>query len=154
LRLTSGAELNHIPYRGGSTVLNDLIAGHVQFGFTTVPTMLEHIRAGIVRALAVTGAARAAQLPDVPTMTEAGFASVDAAPLFGLVAPSGLPAFLVDRLGKIASTEVKSGPLNKKLVELGFIPIGSTPEEFKARIDAEINKWTAVVKAGNIKPNS
>jgi tripartite-type tricarboxylate transporter receptor subunit TctC len=154
LRVASGAELIHIPYRGGSTVLSDLIAGHVQFGFTTVPTMLEHIRAGTVRALAVTGAARAAQLPDVPTMTEAGFASVDAAPLFGLIAPAGLPAPLVERLGQIASTEVKSGALNKKLTELGFIPIGSSPAEFRARVETEINKWTAIVKAGNIKPNS
>jgi tripartite-type tricarboxylate transporter receptor subunit TctC len=154
LRVASGAALIHIPYRGGSTVLSDLIAGHVQFGFTTVPTMLEHIRAGTVRALAVTGTARAAQLPDVPTMTEAGFASVDAAPLFGLIAPAGLPAPLVERLGQIASTEVKSGPLNKKLVELGFIPIGNSPTEFKATIETEINKWTAIVKAGNIKPNN
>lgn len=154
LRVASGAELSHIPYRGGSTVLSDLIAGHVHMGFTTVPTMLEHIRAGTVRALAVTGTARAAQLPDVPTMAEEGFASVDAAPLFGLIAPAGLAAPLAERLGQIASTEVKSGPLNRKLIELGFIPIGSSPAEFKARIDAEITKWSAIVKAGNIKPNS
>lgn len=154
LRIASGAELNHVPYRGGSTVLNDLIAGHVHFGFTTVPTMIEHIRAGTVRALAVTGTSRAAQLPDVPTMAEAGLPGVDAAPLFGLIAPAGLAAPLAERLGKAASSTVKSGPLNKKLVELGFIPIGSSPAEFRARIEAEITKWAEVVKAGNIKPNS
>jgi len=154
LRLASGADLTHVPYRGGSTVLNDLIAGHVQLGFTTVPTMLEHIRAGTVRALAVTGASRATQLPDVPTMAEAGFASVDAAPLFGLIAPAGLPPTLVDRLGQIASFEVRSGAMGRKLVELGFTPIGSSPAEFKGRIEDEIGKWTAVIKAGNIKPNN
>jgi tripartite-type tricarboxylate transporter receptor subunit TctC len=154
LRIASGAEFNHVPYRGGSTVLNDLIAGHVHFGFTTVPTMIEHIRAGTVRALAVTGASRAAQLPDVPTMAEAGLPAVDAAPLFGLIAPAGLAAPLVDRLGKAASGAVRTGPLHKKLVELGFIPIGSSPAEFRARIDAEITKWAEVVKAGHIKPNN
>jgi tripartite-type tricarboxylate transporter receptor subunit TctC len=154
LRIASGAELAHVPYRGGSTVLNDLIAGHVHFGFTTVPTMIEHIRAGTVRALAVTGASRAPQLPDVPTMAEAGLPSVDAAPLFGLIAPAGLPAPLAERLGKAASDAVKTGALNKKLSELGFIPIGSSPAEFKARIDAEITKWSEVVKAGNIKPTT
>ena len=154
LRSATGSQLIHVPYRGGSTVLSDLIAGHVQCGFTTVPTMLEHIRAGTVRALAVTGASRAAQLPDTPTMTEAGYPSVDAAPLFGLIAPGGLPPPLVERLGHIAATEVKSGPLGKKLLELGFIPIGSTPTEFRSRIEQEINKWTAVIKAGGIKPNN
>jgi tripartite-type tricarboxylate transporter receptor subunit TctC len=154
LRIASGAELTHVPYRGGSTVLNDLIAGHVHFGFTTVPTMIEHIRAGTVRALAVTGASRAAQLPDVPSMAESGLPSVDAAPLFGLIGPAGLAAPLVERLGKAASSAVRTGALNRKLAELGFIPIGSSPAEFSARIEAEIVKWAEVVKAGNIKPNS
>lgn len=154
LRVASGAELTHVPYRGGSTVLNDLIAGHVVCGFTTVPTMIEHIRAGTVRALAVTGSTRASQLPDVPTMAEAGLPGVDASPLFGLVAPAGLPSPLVERLGQIASSEVRSGALNRRLLELGFLPVGSTPAEFRARIDAEIGKWAEVVRVGNIKPNS
>jgi tripartite-type tricarboxylate transporter receptor subunit TctC len=153
LRIASGAELTHVPYRGGSTVLNDLIAGHVHCGFTTVPTMIEHIRAGTVRALAVTGASRAVQLPDVPAMAESGLPSVDAAPLFGLIGPAGLAAPLVEHLGKAASSAVRTGVLNKKLAELGFIPIGSSPAEFSARIEAEIIKWAEVVKAGNIKPN-
>jgi tripartite-type tricarboxylate transporter receptor subunit TctC len=153
LRIASGAELTHVPYRGGSTVLNDLIAGHVHFGFTTVPTMIEHIRAGTVRALAVTGASRAVQLPDVPSMAESGLPSVDAAPLFGLIGPAGLAAPLVEHLGKAASSAVRTGALNRKLAELGFIPIGSSPAEFSARIEAEIIKWAEVVKAGNIKPN-
>jgi tripartite-type tricarboxylate transporter receptor subunit TctC len=155
LRRAVNADLVHVPYRGGSTVLNDLIAGHVQFGFTTVPTMIEHIREGTVRALAVTGDVRAAQLPDVPTMSELGYASVDARPLFGLIAPAGVPRLLIDKLGHAASTLVKpGGALNKRLGDMGFVPIGSTPAEFAARIDAEIGKWSEVVRAGNIKPGS
>lgn len=154
LKSAAVIDINHVPYRGGSTVLNDLIAGHIQFGFTTVPTMIEHIKSGAVRALAVTGTNRAAQLPQTPTMAESGLPSVDATPLFGLVAPAKLPAALLEKLAAAAGPSVRSGPLNSKLREMGFIPVGSTPDEFKTRIESEIRKWSAVIKAGNIKPNA
>ncbi|MES2912210.1 MAG: tripartite tricarboxylate transporter substrate binding protein [Pseudomonadota bacterium] len=154
LRHAAAIDINHVPYRGGSTVLNDLIAGHIQFGFTTVPTMIEHIRSGAVKALAVTGSTRAAQLPQVPTMAESGLAAVDASPLFGLIAPSKLPQALLDRLAAVAGPSVSSGALNARLKEMGFIPAGSSPDEFRVRIDSEIKKWSAVIKAGNIKPNA
>jgi tripartite-type tricarboxylate transporter receptor subunit TctC len=154
LRVAAGVPITHVPYRGGSTVLNDMIAGHIDFGFTTVPTMIEHIRAGTVRPLAVTGSVRAAQLPDVPTMAEAGLASVDASPLFGLVAPAKTPAGRVRKLGEAASSAVKAGPLNKKLSELGFIAVGSTPTAFATRIEAEIAKWAKVIADGKIKPHA
>jgi len=155
LRSATNAEFSHVPYRGGSTVLNDLIAGHIQLGFTTVPTMIEHIRAGTVRALAVTGGERAAQLPDVPTMRESGLPSVDASPLFGLVAPAGVAPTEIDKLGGAASTLVRpGGTLHEPLVERGFVPVGSTPAEFRQRVESEIQKWSAVVRAANIKPGS
>lgn len=152
LRGAAGIDIVHAPYRGGATVLNDLLAGHIQFGFTTVPTMLQHIRSGAVKALAVTSAARAAQLPQVPTMGESNLKAVDATPLFGLIAPAKTPGPVIDKLAAAAQT-VRTGPLQVKLSELGFVPVGSTPEEFRTRIDAEIAKWSAVIKAGNIKPN-
>lgn len=155
LRRAANAEFSHVPYRGGSTVLNDLIAGHIQLGFTTVPTMIEHIRAGTVRALAVTGSTRAAHLPDVPTMSESGFPSVDASPLFGLVAPAGVAPSEIEKLGRAAAALVRPGrELHKRLTDLGFVPVGSTPAEFKQRVASEIQKWSAVVRAANIKPNS
>jgi tripartite-type tricarboxylate transporter receptor subunit TctC len=150
LRIAAGIAIVHIPYRGGATVLNDLLAGHIQFGFTTVPTMLAHIRAGTVRALAVTSAARAPQLPQVPTMREAKLPAVDASPLFGLVAPGRTPRPTIDKLAA-AAQQVRSGPVQARLQELGFTPVGSTPDEFRRTIQAEIQKWTGVVKAGNIK---
>lgn len=153
LRVASGMAATHVPYRGGSTVLNDMIAGHIDFGFTTVPTMIEHIRGGTVRALAVTGAERAAQLPEVPSMAEAGFSTVDAAPLFGLIAPGKLASDRAAQLGKLASEAVRSGPLRSNLAERGFQPVGSTPAEFRSRIEAEIAKWSKVIANGNIKPN-
>lgn len=154
LHSAAGIDINHVPYRGGATVLTDLIGGQIQFGFTTVPTMIDHIRAGTVRALAVTGGSRAAQLPDVPTMAESGLAAVDATPFFGLVAPAKLARRTVDQLSNAASTAVRAGPLNKRLVEMGFVPVGSTADEFKTRLASETAKWAAVIKAGNIKPNA
>ena len=154
LHSAAGIEINHVPYRGGATVLTDLIGGQIQFGFTTVPTMIDHIRAGTVRALAVTGTRRAAQLPDVPTMAESGLAAVDATPFFGLIAPAKLSRKTVDQLSSAASSAVRSGPLNKRLLEMGFVPVGSTADEFRTRLASETAKWAAVIKAGNIKPNA
>ncbi|APW39530.1 twin-arginine translocation pathway signal protein [Rhodoferax koreense] len=154
LRQAASIDIRHIPYRGGSTVLTDLIAGHVQFGFTTVPTMLEHIRAGTVRALVVTSPERVPQLPNVPTTAEAGLPKVDTTPLFGLIGQAGLPEATVARLGAAASQLVKTGPLRARLIEAGFVPVGSTPQEFSARVQGEIAKWAEVVKAGDIKPNA
>jgi tripartite-type tricarboxylate transporter receptor subunit TctC len=154
LRQAASIDIRHIPYRGGSTVLTDLIAGHVQFGFTTVPTMLEHIRAGTVRALAVTSPERAPQLPNVPTTAQAGLPKVDTTPLFGLIGQAGLAQATISRLGAAASQAVKSGPLRARLIESGFVPVGSTPQEFAARIKSEIAKWTEVVRAGDVKPNA
>ena len=152
LRDAAVIDIIHAPYKGGATVLNDLLAGHIQVGFTTVPTMLQHIRAGTVRALAVTSSTRAAQLPQVPTMKEAGLAAVDASPLFGLIAPAKTPKPVLDALAA-AAQGVRSGPAHARLTELGFVPVGSSPEEFRSRIESETVKWAAVVKAGNIKPN-
>jgi tripartite-type tricarboxylate transporter receptor subunit TctC len=152
LREAAGIDIVHAPYRGGSTVLNDLLGGHIQSGFTAMPTMLQHIRAGTVRALGVTSPSRAVQLPQVPTMKEAGLGAVDATPLFGLIAPAKTPKPVLDKLAAAAGG-VRSGPVHARLVELGFVPVGSTPEEFRARIEAEIPKWAAVIKAGNIKFN-
>jgi tripartite-type tricarboxylate transporter receptor subunit TctC len=116
--------------------------------------MIEHIRAGTVRALAVTGSTRAVQLPDVPSMAESGLAKVDATPFFGLIGPAKLAKSTVEQLATTASAAARSGPLNKRLLELGFVPVGSTADAFKLRLGQEIAKWAAVIKAGNIKPNA
>ena len=154
LHHAASIDINHVPYRGGSTVLTDLIGGQIQFGFTTVPTMIDHIRAGTVRALAVTGNTRAAQLPDVPSMAESGLGAVDATPFFGLVGPARLAPDHVERLATAASSAVRTGRLHQRLLELGFVPVGSTAEAFRTRLAQEIAKWSGVIKAGGIKPNA
>jgi tripartite-type tricarboxylate transporter receptor subunit TctC len=154
LRLAAGIDITHVAYRGGSTVINDLIGGHIQCGFTTVPTMVEHIRAGTVRALMVTSPQRAAQLPAVPTSREAGLPDVDLMPLFGLVAPAQTPTATVARLSDAASRLVKSGDLGRRLQDAGFIPVGSTSDEFTARVRTEVAKWNQIISTRKIRPNT
>jgi len=150
-RQVAGVDINHIPYRGGGPSVIDLLAGKVNFTFSTIPSIHEHVRAGTVRALGVTGQ-RVAQLPDVPTMAEAGLGGVDSSPLFGIVAPAAVPQAIVTRLSETAAAAVK-GAANARLAEIGYVPVGSSPAEFRARIDNEIDKWTRIIQAGNIRPS-
>ncbi len=151
LRQAAEIDIVHVPYRGGAPAITDLIGGQVQMTFATVAAIAQQVRQGLVRALAVTGQ-RVAQLPDVPTMSEAGLPAVDAMPLFGLVGPAALPADMVDRLSQVAGTAFRNDPLRARATELGFVPVGSSPAEFRARIDDEIAKWTRIVEKGNIQP--
>lgn len=151
LRQQAGIDVLHVPYRGGGTVFTDLLGGQVQFAFATVPTLLEHIKGGRLRALAVTTPQRISQLPDVPTFTEAGLPGVDISPLFGLVAPANVPAPIIDRLSTTLAQSIQGGELKDKLAGLGFQPVGSTPAQFSQRIRDDIAKWTAVIQRGGIK---
>jgi tripartite-type tricarboxylate transporter receptor subunit TctC len=151
-RQVAGVDINHIPYRGGGPSVIDLLAGKVDFTFSTIPAILEHVRGAKVRALGITSATRHIHLPDVPTMTEAGLAGIDSAPLFGMVAPAATPPAVLARLNAAAAGAVKSDALNARLIEIGYVPVGSTGEEFRARIESEIDKWTRIIQAANIKP--
>jgi tripartite-type tricarboxylate transporter receptor subunit TctC len=150
-RQVAGVEINHIPYRGGGPSVIDLIAGKVDFTFSTIPSIQEHVRGARVRALAVTGA-RSSHLPEVPSMAEVGLAGVDSSPLFGLVAPAAVPAAIVSRLSEAAARAVREGALNQRLLEIGYVPVGSSPAEFRTRIESEIDKWTRIIQTANIKP--
>jgi tripartite-type tricarboxylate transporter receptor subunit TctC len=140
-----------VPYRGGGPSIIDLLGGKVDFTFSTIPTVLAHVRDGKLRALGST-TGRIAHLPDVPGMAEAGLPMVDAAPDFGIVAPANLPEAIVTQLGTVAQAVLKSDDLRRRLEEIGYEPIGSTPQQYMAHIDTSIEKWRHVVTAGNIKP--
>ena len=155
-QLASAAEIDiiHVPYPGGGTVISDLLGGHIQLAFTTVPTMRENITGGLVIPLAVTGAERSALLPDVPTMTEAGLPDVNAAPFFALVGPQGLPDAVVQQFSKAASDAVREGELRDRVESMGFIPVGSVTDEFSPWLADEVAKWTAVIEKSGIKPTN
>jgi tripartite-type tricarboxylate transporter receptor subunit TctC len=152
LRQAAGIDVVSVPYRGAGPSIADFIAGQVQMTFATVPSILDHVRAGRARALAMVGE-RSPLLPDVPTMVEAGLPGVDAALMFGLVAPAATPAAILKTLTDAAAACVRGDPLRARLVELGYLPIGSTAEEFRARVAADIAKWSRIIEAGNIRPN-
>jgi tripartite-type tricarboxylate transporter receptor subunit TctC len=148
----AGLKVVHIPYRGGGTVISDLLGGQFQFAFATVPTLAEHIKGGRLRAMAVTSKARSPLLPDVPTFSEAGLPAVDTAPFFGLVAPAGVPAPVIEQVGTTLVTSMREGEMNARLKAMAFEPVGSTPAAFGERLKAEVAKWTEVIRRGDIKP--
>jgi len=150
-RQETGIDVVPVPYRGGGPSIIDLLGGKVDFTFSTIPAVLEHIRGNKLKALGST-TGRIAQLPDVPSMAEAGLPKVDAAPDFGIVAPANLPGSILSQLGTVAQDALKSDDLRRRLDEIGYESIGSTPQEYIAHIDASIEKWRHVVTAGNIKP--
>jgi tripartite-type tricarboxylate transporter receptor subunit TctC len=150
-RQVAGIEIVIIPYRGGAPALADFLSGKVDFTFGAVPTIREHILGGKARGLGVTRG-RAPQLPDIPSMEELGYASVDSASEMGLIVPAATPAPIVERLQQVAANTVKSPAFSRSLLERGFQPIGSTTEEFRSHVDHEIEKWIRIIAAGNIKP--
>ncbi|MCI0755634.1 tripartite tricarboxylate transporter substrate-binding protein [Teichococcus vastitatis] len=152
LRLAADFTYVHVPYRGGGPMITDLLAARVQMAFGTVPAMAEHVRAGRLRALAVTGGTRAPLMPDVPSMVEVGQPRVDAALMNGLVGPAGLAVSTVETLSRAVRQVLTGVTMRARLAELGFEPVASAPEEFRERGLREIAQWEDVVRRSGIQP--
>ena len=150
----SGTYLVHFPYRGSGPALVDLIGGTMDVMFDNLPSALPHIKSGRLKALAVTSSQRSAALPDAPTLEQAGGPALkgyDASSWFGLLAPAGTPADVVNRLQQEVAKSFNKPDIKEKLQSQGAIPGGNTPAEFTKFIDAEIAKWALVVKASGAK---
>ena len=146
----AGIELVHVPYKGTSPQTIDLLSGTVKVAFPTMPGMIEHVQQGKLRALAVTSPKRSPLLPDVPTMIEAGFDGYVATSWSGAMVPTGTPAPIVQQLS-VAINQVLAMPdVQQKLATSGADAVGSTPEAFKAFIEAETLKWGKVIKDAKI----
>jgi tripartite-type tricarboxylate transporter receptor subunit TctC len=145
-------EIAAIPYKGGAPSLNDLIGGHVPLTFNNIPESIAHVKAGTLRALGVTTAARSAVLPAVPTIAEAGIPGYDTGVWWGFLGPAGLPDGVKARLAKDCAEAVTAPTVVERLKSLGATPVGSTPDEFADFIRAEHEKWGPVIKAAGIKP--
>ena len=142
--------LEHVGYKGSAEALRDVIAGHVPlFADVLVPTATA-IRAGQVRGLAVALAARSSLLPDVPTVSEAGLPGMEGSVPFGISVPGGTPAPLVRQLNAAFNEAMADPQTRRKLVELGFVPVGGPPEVYAAVLVAEIAKWRKVIKDAKI----
>jgi tripartite-type tricarboxylate transporter receptor subunit TctC len=151
LRSLASIEVLHVPYKGSAPAMQDLIGGHTQMVFDNLPFVLPFVKAGKVRALAVTTTARNPQLPEVPTMIEAGVPGYDVTSWFGLAAPGGLAAPLVDRWYQESVKALQHPDTRQRFGDLGASIVGSTPVEFGAFIRSELAKWARVVKASGVK---
>ena len=143
-------DLNHIPYKGATPALTDIIAGTVPVGFFNLPPAMGHIKSGKVRALAVTTAQRWPALPDVPTVAEAGVEGFETVAWFGLLAPAGTPRAVIDRLAGEVRKICQMPDVRARIEATGAAAVGSTPEEFGQRIHADVDKWKRVAAAARI----
>jgi tripartite-type tricarboxylate transporter receptor subunit TctC len=150
-KMVTGADITHVPYRGSGPALTDLTAGHVQLMFDNLPSALPHIKAGTLRALAVTGPKRAPQLPDVPTMAEAGFPDVQAVAWFGLVAPAATPSDVLAKLNADVNKALALADMKQRMGDVAAEIQPMTAVEFGAFIAAEIEKWARVIKVSGAK---
>jgi tripartite-type tricarboxylate transporter receptor subunit TctC len=149
-KLMTGIDMVHVPYRGGAPALSDLIAGQVQVMFSNFPAA-EYIRAGKLRALAVTTAARSDELPDVPTVAEF-VPGYEASAWYGIGAPKGTPAEIVGMLNREINAALADPKVKARIADFGGVPIVMTPADFGNLIADETEKWGKVIKAAGIKP--
>jgi len=151
-KLDTGTDIVHVAYKGGSQAQTDVKGGQVQMMFNVLPSALPQIQAGKLRALAVTSTTRAASLPDVPTMVEAGVPGYSAITWNGLLAPAGTPPEVIARLNDAIVKAMRSPDMKALLTKIGQDPAWSTPEEFASFLRDETAKWTKVIKATGIQP--
>jgi tripartite-type tricarboxylate transporter receptor subunit TctC len=147
----TGMTMNHIPYRGSGQATTDLLGGQVQMSIPGMAGMLGHIRAGKLRALAVTGAHRAPQLPDVPTMAEAGVPGYEAYVWMGLLAPAGTSPAIIDRLHRDVVAALATPEVKNYMATASIEVVGSTPAEFGAFFRAERERWARIVRETGAK---
>jgi len=142
----TGTFIVHVPYRGGGPAIGDLLAGHVQLSFMTVLEASGHIKAGKLRALAVTGSQRVPALPEVPTLAEAALPGFNSISWIGVLAPAGTPKEIVDKVASDVREVLASDDVKLKLIELGAVPAGTTPAQFQALIASDRKRYEQVIK--------
>ncbi|MBD8529847.1 MULTISPECIES: tripartite tricarboxylate transporter substrate binding protein [unclassified Massilia] len=148
--IASGVDIMHVPYKGSGPLTIDLLGGQIDMSFDTVTPVLSHIRAGKLRALAVTTIARSAALPDVPTLDEAGLKGFDQGTWFGVLAPAAAPKEVVARLNAEIVKIVNAPDFRKRMDELGAIPIGNSTAQMASQIRTDTERYAKVVKAAKV----
>jgi tripartite-type tricarboxylate transporter receptor subunit TctC len=141
----------HVPYKGGSQAIVDVLSGQIDFMFDTIPNSMPRIKAGKLRALGVTGSQRSPVAPDLPTIAAAGVPGYEATTWFGLLAPAATPRDTVNRLSEAARKVVGAADMKQRMLSQGIEPVGNTPDEFARLIKLELPKWAKVVQASGAK---
>jgi tripartite-type tricarboxylate transporter receptor subunit TctC len=152
-KLRAGIDYLHVPYKGANPAMNDVLSGVVMGGFKTATAAIPQIQAGNVRALAVAAPQRLAQLPDLPTMAEAGMPDFNVTSWNGIVAPAGTPKAIVDKLNAVVVEVLKDPEVVAQFQKRAAVPVGGSPAYFRAFIDKELKTWAEVAKAANVKIN-
>ncbi|MCK9914405.1 hypothetical protein MXD81_35140 [Microbacteriaceae bacterium K1510] len=151
--IVAGTKMVHVPYRSGSQVAVDLVSGSVPVSFQLIPNVTAQLQAGQVKALAVTTKTRSQALPNVPTMAEQGITDYECYAWFGIAAPKGTPAPIIERLNRDIRATMADATTQKRLLDIGVEPSSSTPAEFKTFVADEIAKWSVIIKKAGIQAN-
>jgi tripartite-type tricarboxylate transporter receptor subunit TctC len=152
-KLRTGTDILHVPFKGTAPSLNALLAGDVQMTFATAPSVVQFVKTRMLRPLATTGATRSELLPDVPSMNEAGISEAQAEVWYGVLAPAGTPADVIDILAKAIDAVSRSPEFRQRTRDLGVEPNASTPDAFRMRVREEVARWSEVAKSARINPD-
>jgi tripartite-type tricarboxylate transporter receptor subunit TctC len=151
LKLVTGIDIVHVPYKGTGPAMNDLVGGHVDIMFSGISSAKPFMDAGTLRAYAVTGETRNAAVPDVPTFAEAGLGGVTASTYWGVLAPKGTPQEIVEKVSAAFAQGMKDPGIGARVAELGYLPIAGGPSAYAENLHTEIEKWGKVVHSANIR---
>jgi tripartite-type tricarboxylate transporter receptor subunit TctC len=149
--MLTGVKIEHIPYKGGTPAMTDLISGQIDFMFTPAPNAIAFVKSGKIRGIAVTSLKRSSALPELPTMDESGLKGFELLGWIGLLGPAGTPREIVDRLNADIN-KMLAGDIRPRLTDLGLDAVGGTPEQFAAFIRQDIAKYVKIVKVAGIAP--
>lgn len=150
-RSTAGIQLTHVPYKGGGAIVTAVLSGEVQMLFAGVASLMPHIKAGRLRALAVTGTTRSKAAPDLPSIAEAGLPGAEFDGWYGLLLPAATPRDIVARINSDYNKVLAASDVQERLLASGFEPLGGTPQKFADYLRSETRKWTKVVRDANIR---
>ncbi len=150
-KAATGTDMLHVPYKGGGAAMTDLMAGNVDMLFSSVLDTAGHVKAGKLRARAVTGKVRSPALPDVPTLAQAGISGADSGSWVGLLAPAGTPQEIVDKISAGVKQVVAMPEVRQQLVEQGAIPVGSTPQQFSELIATDRKRYAKVITDNKLR---
>jgi tripartite-type tricarboxylate transporter receptor subunit TctC len=150
-KMMTGTDMVHVPYKGLSPALTDLLSGQIQLMFSSTVAILPQVRAGRLRGLAITSVKRSAAMPEVPTVAEAGVAGYETASWYGVLAPAGTPRAIIEQLNREIARVVQMPDVRERLMSEGAEPAGGSPQEFAAHIKRELARWSQVIKQAKIK---
>ena len=151
LKQRTGAQLEHVPYKGGGPAVTDVVGGQIPLVFTAIASAQQHIRTGRLVALGVPGAKRSSALPDVPTFQESGLAGFDVSSWTGIFAPAATPRAVVERLQKELAVVLQSAFVKERYAALGIEPVGNAPDLFAAQVREDLARWEKVVRTANVR---